>query len=237
MSEVLPAWRGATVVLVGGGPSLTQEDVQTVCASHARSESFCIAINASYLWTPWADVCYFADCKFWQWHTEGIVIPKLSLGAGQVKTAFAEFGGQKCSIKHSGAHIADDAVHLLENKSGTGNHGKGISLDPKAIVTGRHSGYQALNIAILAGANKILLLGYDGSESSDGKTHFHGGHPKRTPPNSYAFYRQAFATGATDIKNTGVRVVNCSPGSKISAFEFGDIENELRIESNEGDGV
>ena len=160
-------------------------------------------------------------------------MPALNLTAEEVKERFASFAGQKCSIKHGGSHVIDEAVHLLLNKGGTGNHSDGISKDPQGIATGRHSGYQALNIAILAGASKILLLGYDGTET-DGRSHFHGGHPAKTPASAYQMYREAFSKGENAIRASGARVLNCSPGSKIKSFDQSGIEKELGLESNEG---
>lgn len=235
MSEVRPAWEGATAVLMGSGPSLTREHVETVRSACASSEAFSIAINATYLWAPWADVCYFADVKFWRWHTEGVAMPGLNLTAEQVKERFASFAGQKCSIEHGESNRINAAVHLLKNKGGKGNHSEGISNDPTGIATGKHSGYQAVNIAILSGASKILLLGYDGTETN-GRSHFHGGHPTKTPTSAYQMYREAFAKGENAI-NASARVLNCSPGSKIMAFERSTIEKELGIESNEGNGA
>lgn len=236
MSEVLPAWKRATCVLIGSGPSLTREHVELVRAACASSATFSIVINASYLWAPWADVCYFADAKFWRWHTEGVDMPGLNLTAAQVKQRFALFPGQKCSIKHGEQGIIDESVHLLGNKGGS-NHSYGISRDPQRICTGNHSGYQALNIAILSGASRIILLGYDGTVHQNGQSHFHGGHPTRTPASAYQMYREAFSQGEREIRASGATVLNCSPGSTINSFDRSTIEKELRLELNEGGGV
>ena len=56
-------WPGATVVCLGGGPSLTAEDVAW-CRGRARA----IAVNDAYRLAPWADVLYACDAKWWRWH-------------------------------------------------------------------------------------------------------------------------------------------------------------------------
>lgn len=94
----------------------------------------------------------------------------------------------------------------------------GISTDPERIHTGSNSGFQALNLAILGGASRILLLGYDMQESG-GKSHWFGDHPgtlKRTSP--YAVFRKAFEDAADQIARLGVEVINCSRETSLTCF-------------------
>lgn len=126
-------------------------------------------------------------------------------------------------------NIEDGAVHLLRNKNFPLN-GTGLSLDPQYLVTGHNSGYQAINLAVLTGVKTIILLGYDGNEPEKGKpTHWFGDHPRREPDSVFALYRQAFKAGAKPIKAAGVRVINCSPGSAVDAFEKMELERALQL--------
>ena len=227
-SEVLPGWADETAVLLGGGPSLTLDQVALVQTAHDAGKVRAIAVNDSYLWAPWADVHYAADSHWHRWHTDGIAKPLLGLSAAQVRQRWASFAGQKCSIENTGANITDDAVHMLRNKHFP-LHGQGLSLDPGALVTGRNSGYQALNLAILSGAKTVILLGFDGKPGVDGKTHFFGEHPRPTPAAAYEEYRRAFSAGEAAIKAAGVVVRNCSPGSWIDSFEKMSLEEALAI--------
>jgi len=214
-SEVTPEWQDATAVLLGGGPSLTVEQVERIRRAREAGLVRVIAINDAYRLAPFADVCYFADSEWWGWHKD--------------RAEFIAFAGQKCSIADSGANITDKDVYILSNANGRG-HGYGLSLDPRQIVTGRNSGYQALNIAVLAGAKTVILLGFDAREpSTDGKTHWFGDHPRREPIAVYAEYRKAFSAGAGAIEAAGVRVVNCSPGSAIDAFPKMELEDALQL--------
>lgn len=216
---MLRLWEGKTVVLIGGGSSLTIYQVEHV----RNSRVHCIAVNASYLIAPWADVCYFADSHFWKWHSQGVECAGLS--AEEVREKFQTFAGQKCTIQNSGANVTDEAVHTLRNKTFP-RHGVGLSVDPEALITGRNSGFQALNMATLAGAKRILLLGYDG-DPLQGKTHWHGEHPRPTPVEAYPHYRLAFSAVESDLKKMGVEVINCSPGSAIDTFPKIPIERAL----------
>lgn len=132
---------------------------------------------------------------------------------------FAAFAGEKVSIQNTGGTIEDPAVHLLRNLHYPMN-GDGLSLDPEYLATGSNSGSQALNLAVLAGGNPILLCGFDAHEPGQGEpTHHHGGHPVQTPIGAYQAYRRGFAAMARPIKALGVRVINCSPVSAIGCFE------------------
>lgn len=120
-------------------------------------------------------------------------------------------------------------MHLLRNRNFPHN-GTGLSLDSEYLVTGSNSGYQALNLAVLAGASKIILIGYDGNTPKRGeKTHWFGDHPRREPDAVFSLYVRSFREGAAAIKAAGVRVINCSPGSAIDAFEKMDIADAMRL--------
>lgn len=223
-SEVLRAWEGETAVLIAGGPSLTLGQVAMVKDAGVRV----IAVNDAFLLAPWADVCYFADAKWWRWTTDGT--PKPGFTAEDVRECFRVFAGQKCSIQSSAAAIEDDAVHMLRNRNYP-NHGQGISLDPGALVTGKNGGFQALNLAILAGVSTAILIGYDGAPM-DGKRHWFGDHPRESDSMGiYAEIRKSFALSTKEIEAAGVRVVNCSPGTSIDAFHMADLADALAMEA------
>lgn len=210
-SEVAREWGGGTTVLIGGGPSLTPEQVEVVRSQHEAGRITCIAVNNSYLLAPWAEVCYFADSRWWGNHRD--------------EPEFVAFAGQRCSIQDSMTKITDDAVHILRNKHFP-SHGEGLSLDPAALVTGMNGGFQALNLAVLAGSQTVILLGFDG-QSAGGKTHWHAGHERPPHEKAYEEYRNSFAAAAAAIRDAGVRVINASPGSAIDAFEKMDLGRAL----------
>lgn len=216
-SDVLQTWAGETVVLIGGGPSLAEEQISTAHNAWAAGKARCIVVNDAYLLAPWADVQYAADAHWHRWHTEGIPKPAIGLSAADVARRWAEFTGQKCSIENSAPNIADNEVHILRNQTYP-SHSRGLSLDPRALVTGHNSGFQALNLAVLAGAKRIILLGYDGGPSKEGKTHWFGDHPRPTPQAFWPYCHQAMSAAESALLDAGVEVLNCSPGSAINSF-------------------
>lgn len=214
-SEVSRGWLNETVVLLGGGPSLSGSQVRMVAAAHANRNVKCIAINDAYHLAPWADILYAADSRWYWWQQHG----KASVGLSPevVRWNWSRFGGEKCSIE-SGSTVNDEAVHVLRNLHGN-KHGVGLSTNPRALVTGRNSGFQALNLAILAGAKRIVLLGFDGCPGGDGRSHWFGEHPIPTHEAVYGYIRQSMMSAKEDIAAAGAQVLNASPGSAINAFE------------------
>ena len=226
-STVLREWEAESVVLFGGGPSLNMEQVDKVFEAHQAGCCHAIVVNDAYLLASWADVLYAADYRWWDWHLKGIAKPALGLTASQVRDSFEVFAGERCSIQHGDVELTDARIHILRNKTFP-NHSVGLSLDQGALVTGRNSIFQALNLAILTGAWRVILLGVDGRVAADGRTHFHGGHPSPTPFNEFfEQMRKTFSAAEAAIKATGVEVFNCSPGSAIDSFPKVTLEEAL----------
>ena len=89
---------------------------------------------------------------------------------------------------------------------------------------GGNSGFQAINLAYLWGAKRIVLLGFDG-KAVGGKDHWFGQHPQGlTQVQPYSLWLDHFPQLAYDLKREGVEVINCSPDSAITCFKGADIE-------------
>lgn len=90
---------------------------------------------------------------------------------------------------------------------------------------GSHSGYQAINLAYIFGATRILLLGYD-CRVIDGKRHYFGNHPGALNKNSsYELFAKSYRS--IDTKLCGLEIVNCTPGSMIDVFPRADIAHAV----------
>ena len=109
-----------------------------------------------------------------------------------------------------------------------GKHQSGLSTTPGLIHFNSNSGAQALNLAVLWGAKRLLLVGFDGGLVG-GKDHFFGSHPKSLRNNSpYPTFVRNFESIAADCKRLGVAVVNTSVGSHIKAFPKLPLADALR---------
>lgn len=200
-SEVVRAWEGERVVILGGGPSLTQEQIDFV-----RGKARVIAINRAYERCPWADVLYFADARFWKEYRDGI----------------KAFRGLK--VTNERAKVDDPQVHVLRYRPR-----ETISDDPGTLAGGEHahSGTQAIQLAVHMGAKDIILLGFDAREPKDGKSHWHNEYPWGTPAVVYSKWRGSYRLLVGELEKRGIRVVNCSPQTAIEAFPKMRLEDAL----------
>ena len=196
-------WPGETVACLGGGPSLTQADVDRL-----RGRARVIAINDAWRLATWADVLYGCDWRWWLKH-RGV----------------PGFAGLKVSLSNSHGHLVDyPEIRLLEN---TGVDG--LEVRASGLRTGRNGGYQAINLAVHLGARRILLLGYDMRAATDGRTHWFGDHADwPTRPSVYATAMLPhFAGLAAALRDAGVETINCTPGSVLTAFPMAEVETVL----------
>lgn len=197
MTTVSKLWPGETFVCIGGGPSLTIDDVNAV-----RGLARVIAINDAYRLAPWADVLYAADRKWIEWF-DGV----------------PSFTGPKYSIESSDTVKRPD-WQVLRN-TGT----LGLELDPSGLRTGINSGYQSLGLAYHLGAARVLLLGFD-MQWKNGNSHWFGDH-RDSQPSPYPQMIAAFDSIVQPLKDAGVEVVNCTPGSALKCFPSSTIQDEL----------
>lgn len=230
-SEIVREWEGETVAILGGGPSMTSAHVELVREAHAARRLRCVAINDAYLWADFADLLYAADASWHRDHTIGIDKSELRLTAAQVRERYQSFVGLRCANEDqlkgpSGLdELGDDRIHVVRNA----DIGlvRSYNMAPRADLTcGYNSLHQGMNIAIVAGVKRCLLLGCDGG-SVDGRTHFHGGHGKPIDPSFWEQMRTAFSVAEHALKAMGVEVINCSVNSRIDSFPKMPLESAL----------
>lgn len=195
MPKLDPIFRGETIVCIGGGPSLTREDVDFV-----RGKARVLAINNAYELAPWADVLYACDGRWWRHHWARVKdLPAL-----------------KVSLQLP-ADKKPDGVLCLK-KTGRG----GLEPDPSGLRHGHNSGYQALGVCAHLGVSRILLLGYDMRLGTGGRAHWHPDHPWRMHP-SFNTWIALYQTLVEPLKARGIQVINCTRESNLTAFPRGDL--------------
>jgi hypothetical protein len=182
-------WPGETVVCIASGPSLTREDCELV-----RGKARVIAINNSYQLAPFADALYACDARWWKWHK----------GA-------KDFHGLTFALERRSAQYRKDITVLKVGKP------EGLSLDPMYLNTGKNSGYQALNLSVLMGASRVILLGYDMQRGPKGEMHWHPEHPMKTP-HMYVEFRRRFESLIEPMRTAGVEVINCTRSTALECF-------------------
>lgn len=210
------AWDGDTVAVLGGGPSLTLDQVDAVRAAGWR----CVVINNSYLIAPWADLLYFCDSRWWGWHRE--------------RAEFKAWAGWIVTMDNTNLPAIDPRIRCVRN---TGRHG--VDLNPHSIRNGANSGYQVINILLHLGAARAVLLGYDMRHVGP-RTHWHAGHEAKVPPGVFASLMiPEFNALPAALAKAGVTmdIINCTPGSALTAFPVRDLQDVIDEDSSNVDAT
>lgn len=207
----VPDWTGARVVVIASGPSLSLEQCECVGAWRAAVDDGSrrvIVINSSFVRAPFADIVYACDGSWWRARNGDTT---------NYNAVAAMFAPDKLWTQDVNA-AAEFRLNLIRSAAGTG-----LSRKPGLIHQGMNSAYQCINLAYLAGARNLVLLGVD----CHGK-HWHADHPaplsNRLP---HAQWIAKFAALARDLKAEGVTVTNCSPGTALRAFPLAALEDVL----------
>lgn len=151
-----------------------------------------ICVNDAYILEPDADILYAADNRWWAWHAKAVA---------------AQFKGRRvCPDAATAERFGLEHINLERRE--------GLSVTPGTIFTGGqigNSGAQAINLAVLEGARRIVLVGMD-----MGGSHFFGEHPKpiRVSTDFRGMVR-AMSAMAADLHRYGIDVVNTSDCSDI----------------------
>lgn len=104
---------------------------------------------------------------------------------------------------------------------------RGLSKRHDQIHTGFNSGYQAIGLAHLWGASRVLLLGYDMMRTG-GRSHWHGDHPRNLGNGGrFAAWCKEMDALAADAKAAGMEIINCSRKTALTCFARSSIQEAL----------
>lgn len=195
-------WSGRCIV-AASGPSLTE-----AVAARCRGERV-VAVNDAYRLLPWAEVKYACDQAWWEIHHKNVL-------SGERWTSHS------LSPKNDKRAISDQlGLMVIE-----GRNGDGFSHDPAVIHYASNSGFQAVNLALLFGADPIILVGFDMREV-DRKRHFFGNHkaPLRDG-HQFGPWIASFARAAKTLGDSP-RIINATPGSALTCFPMLPLDEAL----------
>lgn len=191
------AWTGERCFVLCGGESLKAQRHLV-----PRLPGRVIAVKHGVFLRPDADVLFFAGER-----PAEIAPPLLSA-----------YTGQCVVVRGKGHEVFPDTSKRVWR---TPTH-EAWSADP-TMVCGFDAGTSAINLAMLFGATEIALLGYDmiGGRWFNGEIQ----HFLPNPPESdFQRHMSVLPSLAEDAKAKGVRIVNCSPISRVTAFERQSLE-------------
>jgi hypothetical protein len=188
-------WKGADVVVMASGPSLTVGDIETVQQwREAGDNRYVIVTNTTYKWAMWADCLVFHDFKWWKKYGHDVV---------------ANFKGERVTISTS----VNSSLVTVMPRPGFDSYG--------------NSGAMAINLAVLAGAKRIITLGLD-CQYTNGKRHHFGNHPPELGnARSLGKWPASFKRLAGHAKGKGVEVLNASRATALDCFERVSLEDVL----------
>lgn len=189
-----------TAVCIAGGPSLTPDDV-----AYCKDKGAAIyAVKEVGLIAPWANVLYAADTDWWVKHPE----------------RWQAFKGEKWTCSERACQLFAALNHIGAKSDLI------WSDNPDFLATGGNSGFQALNMAVLRGAERVILLGYDyGFDKTISDKHWwEEDYPRHSRWSNYAQWNKRMAAAADLIT---VPVLNASRQTTITCFPRDDIRNLL----------
>lgn len=217
LDRVFPRWPECTVIVAATGPFLTPE-VAELCG---RSRLRTIVVNDAWRLMPWADILYACDGPWWDKHK-----------------GCPDFGGEKWSSHEEGG--TNDkrlwgeryGLTLVPGRACEPKpfvctcDGNTFSCYPSHIHYGGNSGFQAINLALLFGARRILLVGFN----MDNSGHFFGAHPKPLRNTDHSRHVGLFRYAAQNLP-PNVAILNATPHSALVGFPRVDLEQALLVEA------
>lgn len=197
-------WAGTVAAILGGGPSLTPYQIDACNLAGVKV----VAINNAIELAPAADLLYFCDEQWFNWHKDAVSV-------------YANAGGNVVTLGNE--KLKDQIPNLVCMK----NTGKtGICREKTGLRTGQNSGYQALNLMLHLGVKRALLLGFD-MQPVNGKSHWHKEHPVPTEKAVYPKFLKNYRAAAAEFAAAGLEIINCTPGSALDCFKFSKLEEAL----------
>lgn len=197
-----PDWSGRIVVVAASGPSQNAEDL-----AQAKGRAAVIVINDTWRLAPWADALYACDMRWWVAKGPGPEFSGLRF-QGHVGADRRIFDGcRPCNVR-----VGDHKMHF----------------DGTRLGSGGNSGFQAINLAAVSGARRVVLTGFD--MSIEAGVHWHGAHVGRlTNPDARMLKNCATLLdgAAKDLSDHGVEVVNASRQTALKAYRRVSIEEAL----------
>ncbi len=200
-----PDWRGETVVIAASGPSQRREDLDF---AHGRSKV--VAINSTWQIAQSAELLYACDNSWWQ-------CPDTGYG----RHAIREF----CGLLVSGSSHTTEVNRIAHREVSEAVYGVNFG-------DGGNSSYQAINIAAMWGAARILLTGVDCMRPGE---HWHGPHSRNNAPGTNPLsnareetvkkWIKAFDMIAPLLAARGVEVINCTRETALECFPCARMED------------
>jgi len=187
-------WKGETVFLFGGGPSLKAVDLERL------RDRKTLALNSTAKLALWASALFFTDHP-WLEKNHALV----TNWSGYAFTlSYPQVRNLPTNVKSVCALVQDELF--------TGG----------AIKRGRTTGHTAISLAAILGAKRIVLLGYD-MRFVGGRSHCHDDYASPNEKIYSDDFIPYFKGWNEAARKAGVEVLNATPGSALEEFPMVDL--------------
>ena len=218
-------WKGDSVYILGGGPSLLSCDLRSIQGERviAVNDGYLEPVaaeypNTNYRIRQWAAICIFGDWGWWDLHWKDWILDEIK---GRNHPGLQRFPGLIVSNnppKNMWKIVEDAQGRVLPMK----RVARGIPEDRGCLTWYDNTGAAAIHLALLLGASKITLLGFD-MNRTEGKQNWHSA-IKKSPPESrnqhHADLHERLAVVVKEHPEYGkIPVINASPGTSLEAWE------------------
>lgn len=214
----LPDWTGEDVFLIGGGSSLDKFDFRRLVGLST------IGANQAFFQGPEiCNICAFGDFKFW--NTFGT-------------DASARAKGFEYGLESFGGWVATD-YHVMNPPGWLKRYNRqdyGLSVDPTTLAWNSNTGALMINLAMLLGARRVFLLGYDlGATKTNGtlRSHWHDKQIEVPTEGNYLRFDEGFRAikscmdGGTFSDREVINVTD--GGSKLNHFPRITMKEALEV--------
>lgn len=193
-------WPGAIVYIIGGGPSLKNQDLSFT--KNRRT----IVTNNAYKLVPWAEVLFFMDYKWYKQHEgwlgsyDGLIVTIAEQTRENRRIKFVERGSKNMLSPHR-----------------------------NVINHGNNSGYCGVHLAYLFGATTIILVGFD-MKIVNSQHNFHNDHERKMRDDIYTDeYIPVFDTIREPLRNKGVILLTTTKDSGLRNIPYIAIEEAIKL--------
>ncbi len=197
-----PDWSDEICTIVASGPTAT-----SVNLAQAIGRTKFVAVNNSWKLSPWADYLFAADYKWWS-------------GCG----GCPDFVGWKVTTDRRAGETREwDLLRLVAKLADDR-----IQTTGTVVGWGGNSGFQALNMVVLFGCKRIILVGYDATIKHG--LHWHEAYSSAADnptPNKTLRWQRSIDGAAAPLAQIGVSVINCSGISRLRRYSKMTYEDAL----------
>ena len=200
-----PIWQDETCYIIGGGSSLKEFDWNLLQGKNV------LGCNAAfYIGAHIVPITIFGDGEFLKQHRNGL-------------DNYAESGGQVITCSKGVRRFNHpDYVKIVKKQL------RGIGTD--SVAWNGNTGSIAINYALLLGAKKIYLLGYDMGLSEQGKKNYHNCYNDRPNPKTYKRFLRGLTSLARDLLQLfpSCEVINLEDNtSSLNSFSKESLKNHF----------